>query len=131
MDELRNKKKYCFVHFEEVVNPKSDTGNQNESKRPDVLVRVCEEEEEDRFFFVELKGTGIPAKIAYKQIVQGINHAKQSGLNCPKISTYGVIVGSRMPSSNDWRDLKDQFKKRHGRDLIRANTAYSIPLNSQ
>jgi hypothetical protein len=93
--------------------------------KPDILVKVCDK---NRFYLVELKGNGIPAKDAMNQIISGIQYAKHKGVSLPRASIYGVIVGSRMPSSLAWNDLQTKFRK-HGRNLIRKESKYEIPLN--
>jgi hypothetical protein len=119
MDQLRGKKAFCLVDMERVVSP-ADT------KCPDALVKVCDD---NRHYFVELKGNGTEASKAVEQIVAGISWVKDQGASLPQQTIYGVIVGSRIPGGNAWNKLKTEFRKKHGTLLIRESTKYTIPLH--
>jgi hypothetical protein len=119
MDHLKGKKAYCFAHLENIIPVEA-------KKRADSMVRICED---GRTYFVELKGNGIPVREATKQVIAGIDFAKERNLAMDCIGLYGVIVGSRMPGTAAWNKIRTDFRRKYGRDLIRTQKYYSIPLN--
>lgn len=118
MGKLKGNMPYCVAELERIIPP-------TQGQRPDLLVRVCGDE---RYYFVELKGMGIPAPDAVDQIVAGIQFVRNRGVTIPKEQAYGIIVGSRLPKGGGWRKLQDSFRQKHGRALRREALSYTIPL---
>ena len=121
MDQLKGEKAYCFAHLEKIIPVSVEA-----KKRADSMVRICED---GRTYFVELKGNGIPVSEATEQVIAGINFAKKRKLSMARSGLYGVIVGGRMPNIAAWNKIRTNFRKKYGRDLIRTQKYYSIPLN--
>lgn len=92
-------------------------------KKCDWVFILCET---NRFYFVELKGSGKTLKD--DQIVQTIQDFKNKISSLSKDQIYGVIVGSNMPSQNTatLRKMQDNFRKHHGNKLLTHSSLYEL-----
>lgn len=84
----------------------------------DYVFVVCEDE---AVHFVELKGNAERLQKPYDQIVSTIEHFEKHK-QTPKNKRFGYIVGANVPrGGNALNDLKDDFKKKYGKNLERKS----------
>ena len=96
----------------------------NKDSRCDyAFLRNKKDDSDNDFYFVELKGSNIQK--AFDQILITIQkHFK----NPPKQNVYGFIVASKVPTGAGAQNLRKDFVKKHGVDLIiKSNFLKFIP----
>ncbi len=81
----------------------------------DYWFRHCQQEATQNYF-IELKGGKV--KKGFEQIIGTIKQAREKGITLQKKNIYGIIVSSNLPKATNVQNLKDQFKKDHGVNLI-------------
>lgn len=94
-----------------------------ETKKCDFVFVICPEE---RFLFVELKGTDINQ--AVNQILATIRYFQEK-TKIVKDQIEGFIVASSVPKANQtWRNHISRFKAKTGKSLIIQSQEFTYPI---
>lgn len=84
---------------------------------------ICETEE---LHFVEFKGSGVSINKPYQQLVETISYF-QKHKKTQKDKVFAYIIGSNVPKgSNKMNDLKEDFRKKYGKQLNRTHEYQEI-----
>jgi hypothetical protein len=112
----KTKEEICRIKVDDCLIASNDT------TKCDYLFRRCEF---DETYFVELKGQGV--KHAYKQIKTTLlllnSKLEENNIILPKNKIFACIVSSKVPKGVNVQELKENFRKNHGKRLEISSTS--------